>query len=100
MSTYYQIFGGKVNVLSSDPSNPVEGQIWYNTTLEVLKYEAATTAGVWATGGNLGTARYRLGGAGTQTAGLAFGGENGPDKTSTEEYTGAGTTFTRTVTGS
>jgi hypothetical protein len=28
----------------------------------------------WASGGNLGTARRSLAGAGTQTAGLAFGG--------------------------
>jgi hypothetical protein len=28
----------------------------------------------WTAGGNLGTARRRLAGAGTQTAGLAFGG--------------------------
>ena len=72
MSTYYQIFGGKINVVTSDPSNPIEGQVWYNTTSEVLKYRAATTS-AWAAGGNLGTARDNLGGAGTQTAGLAFG---------------------------
>jgi hypothetical protein len=55
MSTYYQIFGGKINVLSSDPSNPVKGQVWYNSSTPNLKYKAATTAGVWATGGNLAT---------------------------------------------
>jgi hypothetical protein len=32
-------------------------------------------AGAWATGGNLNTARFAMGGAGTQTAALAFGGE-------------------------
>ena len=68
MSTYYQIFGGKVNVVSADPSNPIEGQMWYNTTTELLKYRAIAPA-AWTTGGNLGTARYLIAGAGPQTAG-------------------------------
>ena len=33
---------------------------------------SATSAGTWATGGNLNTARYQLGGAGTQTAALGL----------------------------
>ena len=41
----------------------------------------------WSTGGNLSTARYALAGAGTQTAGLAFGGNGG--SYCTEEYNGA-----------
>jgi hypothetical protein len=49
MSTYSQIFGSKVNVLSSDPSNPIEGQMWYNTTTEVLKYRVGLTPAAWAT---------------------------------------------------
>jgi hypothetical protein len=40
----------------------------------------------------MGTARYNLGGAGTQTAGLAFGGSRFPSppnpRTATEEYSG------------
>jgi hypothetical protein len=88
MSTYYQIFGGKINVVSADPSNPIEGQTWYNTTTEVLKYRTATLTGSWSTGGNLATARTRLGGAGTQTAGLGFGGTTGVKQNTTEEYDG------------
>jgi hypothetical protein len=61
MSTYYQIFGGKINVLSSDPSNPVEGQMWYNTTSEVLKYRVGLIPAAWSSGGTMGTARYNLG---------------------------------------
>ena len=41
----------------------------------------------WSAGGNLSTARCALGGAGTQTAGLAFGGYGG--SYCTEEYNGA-----------
>jgi hypothetical protein len=35
------------------------------------EYDGST----WTAGGNLGTGRWGLGGAGTQTAGLAFGGK-------------------------
>jgi hypothetical protein len=38
------------------------------------EYDGAT----WVTTNPLNTARYALGSAGTQTAGLAFGGEIGP----------------------
>ena len=44
-------------------------------------------AAAWASGGNLNTARYGLGGAGTQTSGLAFGGS--PTTGATEEYNGS-----------
>ena len=48
----------------------------------------------WSLGGDIGTARYEGGSAGTQTAGLIFGGYNGPPapspypKAQTEEYNG------------
>ena len=45
-------------------------------------------AGTWATGGNLATARYGLGGCGTQDAGLSFGGYTGSVSAVTEEYNG------------
>ncbi len=48
----------------------------------------------WATGGALITARKELAGAGTQTAGLAFGGS--PTLSCTEEFTGAGSSLTKT----
>jgi hypothetical protein len=37
----------------------------------------------------MGTARRFLGGCGTQTSGLAFGGETGPPTGATEEYDGS-----------
>jgi len=47
----------------------------------------------------MSTARYSLGGAGTQTAGLAFGGEDPVGNTAaTEEWTGPGAAVTKTVT--
>jgi hypothetical protein len=51
------------------------GQVWYNGTTKELKFTDETFSSAWATGGNLGTARTTLAGAGTQTAGLAFGGD-------------------------
>jgi hypothetical protein len=74
MATYKGIQGFTIQNLSADPSNPIEGQVWYNSTSNVWKVEEATAAGAWATGNNMNTARDGLGGAGTQTAGLAFGG--------------------------
>ena len=49
----------------------------------------------WTNGGSLGTAQYQLAGAGTQTAGLAFGGAVTPPFTkvlTTSEYNGRGQT--------
>jgi len=77
MTTYKEIKGTQIEVLESDPSNPVEGQVWYNSTSNVLKGSAATTVGAWATGGALNTARQGLRGSGIQTAALAVGGQGG-----------------------
>jgi hypothetical protein len=58
-------------------------------------YSTATTeeynGSTWTPGGNLATARYGLAGAGTQTAGLGFGGYDStpPGATATEEYDGS-----------
>jgi hypothetical protein len=59
MATYKGIQGFTIQNLSADPSNPIEGQVWYNSTSNVWKVEEATTVGAWATGGNLNTARAR-----------------------------------------
>jgi hypothetical protein len=45
-------------------------------------------SGVWASGGNLTTARSGLAGAGTQTEALGFGGRNPGVVANTEEYNG------------
>jgi hypothetical protein len=72
MATYKGIQGFTIQNLSADPSNPIEGQVWYNSTSNVWKVEEATAAGSWATANPLNTARFILAGAGTQTAGLGF----------------------------
>ena len=89
MATYKEIQGFAVQNLSADPSNPIEGQVWYNSTSNVWKVEEATAAGAWATGNNMNTARRVLAGAGTQTAALGFGGYVPPVTGATEEYDGS-----------
>jgi len=37
MATYKEIKGFKIKVLASDPANPLEGEMWYNTTSKTLK---------------------------------------------------------------
>ena len=88
MTTYKEIFGKYVKNYSSDPSSDIEGQVWYNSTTGVFKTNV-NLGGAWAAGGNLATARRALDGAGTQTAGLAFGGTITPNTAATEEYSGA-----------
>jgi hypothetical protein len=88
MATYKGIQGFTIQNLSADPSNPIEGQVWYNSTSNVWKVEEATTVGAWATGNNMNTARFYIAGAGTQTAAVAFGGDPGPAVSATEEYDG------------
>ena len=88
MTTYKEIFGKYVKNYSSDPTSDIEGQVWYNSTTGVFKTNLAGAA-AWAAGGSLSTARRLLGGAGTQTAGLAFGGQTTTAVANTEEYDGS-----------
>ena len=37
MATYIALKGILVQILAADPSNPVEGQIWYNTTTNTIR---------------------------------------------------------------
>ena len=90
MSEYKTIHGIHVQALDTDPSNLGAGQVWYNTTSNQLKITVVSTSGAWASGGNMATARYYLAGAGTQTAGLAFGGKSSSGATNaTEHYDGS-----------
>jgi hypothetical protein len=38
MSTYKEIRGLKVRDYTTNPDNPIEGQLWYNETDNVAKY--------------------------------------------------------------
>jgi len=88
MTTYKEIRGTHVKTVTADPPAPVNGQMWYNSTDQVMKGFTSNPAGGWATGGALNTARWiYTHGAGTQTAGLVYGGESGPGAV-TEAYNG------------
>ena len=89
MASYKEIHGTNIQVVSSNPSNPIDGQVWYNSTDKVLRAFKDIPSS-WATGGNLNTARGQMSGAGTQTAALGFGGyaSTGPVAL-TESYNGS-----------
>ncbi len=63
MTTYKEIKGTNIQVVSSDPSNPVDGQVWYNTTSNVLKGNKGSPVAAWATTNPMNTGRYGLGSA-------------------------------------
>ena len=89
MADYIDILGNNIPIRSADPSNPIVGELWYNTTTNSLKGRISAPTGAWSTGNNLNTVRYSFGGAGTTTAGLAFaGGTPGTNTLATEEYNG------------
>jgi hypothetical protein len=73
MVAYTGIQGQNILIVSSDPSNPVEGQIWYNSTSNLLK-GSISSVGSWASGNSLNTARGLSAGTGIQTAALYIGG--------------------------
>lgn len=91
MSDYNVIAGLKIKYLSADPSNPEDGQVWYNSSASKLRVEGVLGTGAWSAGGVANTAVYELAGAGTQTAALKMGGSpNGSSSTNaTEEYNGS-----------
>ena len=78
MANYRNIHGINIETVTSDPSNPVNGQVWYNSTDQKLRGNAQSTAGAFASTNSLNTAH---GGAactnqGTQTSALMYGGAN------------------------
>ena len=70
MTEYTGIQGQNILIVSSDPSNPVEGQIWYNSTTNLLNGQKFVEA--WASGGTINVAGNGQGSAGTQTSALSF----------------------------
>jgi len=70
--------GDFVEATASDvPASPsTAGQLFYNSTSGTLKGISLTSA-AWASGGTMPQVNTYLGGSGTQTAALAFAGNNG-----------------------
>ena len=92
MSDYNVIAGLRIKYLSADPSNPEDGQVWYNSSLGKVRVEGVVGTGAWASGGAIGLARTTAS-AGTQTANVIFGGQmrNPPysPQSVVEEYNGS-----------
>ena len=75
MASYKELHGHNIQTVSSDPDNPIHGQVWYNTTTGTIRAFQGTLAGTWATGGEVNSdGHFQTAGAGTQTAALVAGG--------------------------
>ena len=89
MATYSTEKGFTIQSLASDPSNPIVGQVWYNTTSTVLKSYGQQGAGAWASGSNLNTGRNNMFGYGASSSASSMAGGNIPPTSAThEEYDG------------
>jgi len=94
MAAYKTLKGQSIRQVASDPTNPVLGEIWYNTNLGVLKgYKTISAA--WSAGGNMNTARGLLAGSGTSESAMLGAGGYSPAAPSSntwsnvEEYNGS-----------
>ena len=100
MAAYKTLKGQLIRKVSTDPTNPLEGQMWYNNTTGILKGVSILEA--WASAANLVSGRNQTAAAGTQTASILFGGKEGPppnaDTGTTQEYNGSGWAFGGTMT--
>ena len=97
MATYYDIFGQKVQYLSSDPNPVVPGQIWYNSSTSALKGEINVASNTWSTGGTVPTVSDGItsgGGGGSKTAGWLVGGLQYPGGSENKSWTYDGTSWT------
>ena len=90
MADYKNIKGFNIQYLDSDPPNPIEGQMWFNSTTQTLKGAEAggIPAGTWASGGNMNTTSAERKGAGIQNDGLLAGGRTPAVTANTEVYNG------------
>ena len=95
MAEYKGIKGFKVQYLSADPSDPIIGQTWYNSTSKAFKFTELQAA-AWTSAGTLNTARYYLSAAGTTPAALAFGGISSGSVASNASEAYNGSTWTNT----
>ena len=88
MSEYKGIHGSKVQNYTTNPDNPIEGQVWYNETDGNWKVSSVTTVGAWSSGANMPDNKTAMGAAGPKTAAIQAGGEY-PFKSSSANYDGS-----------
>ena len=81
--------GGAFGLNGSSPQTTTLTSFGPGTTEEFNQSATVITAGAWAAGGALNTARYENAGTGSQTAGLTSGGGEPSFSNKTEEYDGS-----------
>jgi len=92
MTTYKDIRGTHITTVTADPPSPVNGQMWYNSTDQVMKGFTSNPAGTWSTTGSLNQSREGLAAAGQapKDTGLVFAGFDNPTKyANTELFNGS-----------
>ena len=90
MANYKDLHGFQIKHRSSDPSNPIKGEIWYNTTTQTLKgYQSKGAA--WESSNNLNTGTHDGRAMGAQGAAMSVGGSSSdnPVSQATEDYDGS-----------
>jgi hypothetical protein len=94
MATYKGISGFNIKSLATDPSNLLEGEIWYNSTSGTLKV-APLVASAWASGGALSNPTKSSNSSfGSTPAGVMVGGTAPPGSISANTELYDGTTWT------
>ena len=89
MTTFKEIRGTTIEVVSTDPTNPETGQIWYNSSSGTLKGYGISVPGSFSSGGTMNSGRASLTGFGTQTAAVGAGGYFPGYFSSAESYNGS-----------
>ena len=79
---------GAVDPFPYTGSAQITGSLSVTGSVDFSYISGSAGASAWSAGGAMITARYNLAGAGTQNAGLAFGGLAPASVTCTEEYDG------------
>ena len=64
MATFKEIRGQLIKKYTTNPADPLEGQMWYNSTTGTLKGVVVSDA--WSSASPLITARYGSGGCQSQ----------------------------------
>ena len=92
MATYRKISGANVKSYSVDPDRTspsgMEGKLYYNSSDGQFKF-VGLSAAAGAAGGSVNTGRRSVGGLGTQTAALCFGGISTNADALSETYDGS-----------
>tara|TARA_R110002126_G_C10359451_1_gene492423 strand:- start:24 stop:1022 length:999 start_codon:yes stop_codon:yes gene_type:complete len=94
MAGYNTIKGLRVKYLSEDPSNPEDGQVWYNSGTGNLRVQGISQAAAWASAAGPTRNNNAMSSGGTPTAAILSGenGANPPNSAEAEEWDGSGWT--------